>query len=176
MLKKSAVLFALGIALLVLAGFFLPPEFELEQSLVIRAKPENIHRYVSDLKQWPKWSPWKEMVPDKAIRYGNVTMGVGASQTWRGKSDRGRLHITASSPQNGIAYDIYVGESSNPSISAIEYKKNSEDSTIVTWRIHREINAPVLGGYLALFVKFKTQDMYQKGLSKLKSVVEQADP
>lgn len=172
MLKKIAILIVIGTAVIITTGLFLSPEFNVEQSVVIKARPENIHTYVSDLKQWPRWTPWKAMAPDMVIRYGNVTKGVGASQSWQGKGGNGRIHITVSSPTNGIAYDVFFGEDSNPSISAIEYKELGADSTRVTWRTHGEIELPVAGGYIAMIVKVTTRNMYQKGLLKLKTVVE----
>lgn len=172
MLKKIAILIVIGAAVIFTTGLFLSAEFDVEQSVVIKARPESIHAYVSDLKQWPRWAPWKEMEPDLVVRYGNVTKGVGASQSWQGKRGNGRIHITVSSPTNGIAYDVFFGEDSNPSISAIEYKELDADSTLVTWRIHGEIEFPVAGGYIAMVVKASTRDMYQHGLLKLKTVVE----
>lgn len=172
MLKKVAMLLAIGITLLVITGLFLSPEYNVEQSILIKTRPENIHSYVNDLKQWPRWTPWQEMDPGIKIRYGNVTKGIGASQSWQGKGGRGHLHITASSPYNGIAYDVFFGEADTPSISAIEYKELDIDSTRVTWRLHGEIDLPVLGGYIAILVRAMTRDMYKKGLYKLKTVVE----
>lgn len=172
MQKKIAILLAIGVALFVITGLLLSPEFDAEQSILIKTRPENIHPYVNDLKQWPKWTPWQEMDPDMLVRYGNVTKGIGASQSWQGKGGSGRLHITASSPYNGIAFDVFFGEADTPSISAIEYKELGTDLTRVTWRLHGEIELPVLGGYIALLVRAMTRDMYRKGLIKLKTVVE----
>ena len=172
MLKKIGKLIAVVFLLLIVAGLFLSHEFEVEESILLNAAPADIHPYVNDLKQWPKWTPWKELEPDVIVRYGNVTHGVGASQSWRGSGGNGHLHITASSPDNGIAYDIFFDEDTTPSISAIEYKPLGNGVTRVSWRIHGEIEVPVVGGYVALFVRYFTGSIYQKGLLKLKAVVE----
>lgn len=172
MLKRTAILIIIGIVLLAAVDFFLLAEFNVEQSIEIKARPENIHAYVSDLKQWPKWSPWKEKDAKVVIHYGNVTKGVGASQWWQGKGGKGRIHITVSSPRNGIAYDLFFSNAKTPSISAIEYKEIDADLTRVTWRIHGEIERPVFGGYIAVMVRFMTRARYQKGLARLKTLVE----
>ncbi len=172
MLRKTITIIFIGLSLLLGAGFFLSPEFNLEQSVIIKASPEKIHAYVSDLKQWPKWTPWQELEPGTIISLGNVTKGVGASQTWQSPRGNGRLYITVSSPFNGIAYDEFLGKNSNPYICAIEYKMLDSDSTRVTWRVHGEVEMSLVGGYIAMAVKFMIRDMYRNGLLKLKIVVE----
>ena len=172
MLKKSLIILTIVLLLFIINGFYLPHEFDVEHSVVINAGTERIHPYVDDLRQWPKWTPWQEMEPEMTLRYGNVTRGVGASQSWHSKNSHGRLIITASSPNNGIAYDIFFDNDTTPSISAIEYKVNNTGSTLVTWRLHGDINLPVLGGYVAIFVSTITRDMYRTGLQNLKVLVE----
>lgn len=176
MLRKTALITGVAISLLVMAGLFLPREFAVEQAIIIKANPEAIHPFVDDLKQWPRWAPWKEPDPEVVTRYGDLTRGIGASQSWRGKGGSGRLHITASSPDNGIAYDVFFENDTDPSISAIEYERLGKDSTRVIWRIRGEISAPVIGGYIALIVTAITNDMYRKGLLSLKSLVEKNRP
>ena len=55
---------------------------------------------------------------------------------------------------------------------AIEYKMLDSDSTRVTWRVHGEVEMSLVGGYIAMAVKFMIRDMYRNGLLKLKIVVE----
>ena len=172
MLKKFLYLSVALLVGLLLAGLFISPEFNVEQSVVIQARPVDIHPYVDDLKQWPKWTPWQAIEPDIKIRYGNVTRGIGASQSWQGKGGSGHLNITASAPDNGIAYDIYFDKEEIPSIGAIEYQLLDNNMTRVTWRMHGEIEFPLLGGYIALITTMITADMFNKGLLRLKAVVE----
>lgn len=174
MLKYIGLIAIAIIVLLFSVGFYLSPEFNVEQSVIIQAETDAIHPYVNDLKQWPKWTPWQELEPDTVIRYGNLTQGVGASQSWQGRSGSGRLHITASSPSNGIAYDTFFGDNTVPSISVIEYHRHDYGSTRLVWRMHGEVDMPLIGGVFALMVKSMTNDMYRKGLLKLKTLVEQA--
>ena len=171
-MQKTLIVIASLVALFFIIGFTLSPEFDFEKSIIIKSSPDKIHPYVNDLKLWTKWSPWQEIEPGKVITYGNVTKGIGASQTWKGPTSNGRLYITVSSPSNGIAYDEFLGNNKNPYICAIEYKLLESGSTKVTWRIHGEVEMSMLGGYTALIVKSMFSDMYKKGLLKLKWIVE----
>ena len=175
MLKKIATLLATGIVIFVVIGLFLSPEYDVEQSILISSRPENIHPYVNDLQQWPRWTPWQEMDPDTKITYGKLTSGIGASQSWQGKGGSGHLYITASSPYSGIAYDVFFGKDDTPSISTIEYKELGTDLSRVTWRLHGEMELPIVGGYIAILVSAMLRDMYKEGLLKLKLVVEKAN-
>lgn len=170
MFKRIGLIVLAAIGLPLAAGLLLSPEFNVEQSIVIQAGPEAIHPYVNDLKHWQKWTPWREA--DRGVRYGDLTQGVGASQSWRGRRGSGHLHITASSPVNGIAYDVFFGNDTVPAISAIEYTRLDNGSTRVSWRIHGEVDMPVLGGYFAIMAASMIRDRYQTGLARLKSVVE----
>lgn len=173
MLKYIGITAFAIIGLLTAVALLMSPEFKVEQSIVIQASPEAIHPYVNDLKQWQKWSPWQELEPDTVTRYGDLTQGVGASQSWQGKGGSGHLHITASSVGNGIAYDVFFGDDTVPSISAIEYKIIDSNSTRVSWSFSGEVDMPVLGGFYALLIRSMSNDMYGKGLTKLKALVEQ---
>ena len=172
MLKKTAVFLLFITLCLAVLGSFLTKEFEVEQSIEIKADANLIHLYVNDLKQWPKWTPWHARNQDLKITYGNVTRGVGATQSWKSKQGNGRLKITVSSPANGIAYDIYFENNQTPSISAIQYQSIADELTRVTWRIHGEVDVPIIGSYIAMFVEHITSDMYQTGLQNIKLIVE----
>ena len=172
MLKKISFILTIVVLSMALAGQFMTNEFEVEQSVDITAQTPFIHQYVNDLKQWPRWSPWQEDRSAMRIIYGKVTSGVGASQSWQGAEGSGRLNVTASSVENGIAYDVYFETDTTPSISALEYHPLNNQSTRVTWRLHGEIEMPVIGGYIALFIENRTSAMFQTGLYNLKLLVE----
>lgn len=158
------------VALFLLVGQTLNKELQIKQSATINASSQFIHKFVNDLRQWPNWAPWYRK--NIKIRYGNITSGIGATQSW--KSDRidGRLKITASSISNGIAYDVFFYDAKIPFICSIEYHPENSEQTRVDWRLHGEIDVPIVGGYIALFVRYRISRMYQAGLVKLKNHVE----
>ncbi len=170
---KGGFIILLVLLFLAIAGLLLPKEYNVEQSITVDSIAIEIHPYVNDLRQWPKWSPWQKGEQAIKIFYGNVTRGIGATQSWQGPSNKGRLKLTASSPENGIAYDIYFNDRNTPSISAIQYHKLSRDKTRVTWRLHGEVDVPVIGGFIALIISYRTSGMFLSGLQNLKRLVEQ---
>ena len=48
------VIFALAVLILVV-GILLPSSYTVERSVVIEASPDEVHKYVGDLKKWEEW-------------------------------------------------------------------------------------------------------------------------
>lgn len=44
--------------MLVLASYFLPQEFELEQTVNVNAPSSYLYEEINDLSRWPIWSYW----------------------------------------------------------------------------------------------------------------------
>lgn len=168
--KISVVFFGIVFALAVL-GVFLPQEFQVGKSIVIKAAPATIHAYVEDLRRWPEWTPWSDADPSIKIEYGEISRGKGASQSWRASDGGGRLTITQSSPETGIEYDLYFNEDPSRNISIMRYEALA-DGTRVTWTMQGNMDIPVLGGYLAMLIGPMTGGMFDQGLARLKRLAE----
>lgn len=168
-MKKFFLVLLVLLIIAAVVGFLLPHDYRVEESVVINAKPSKIHDFVGDLRRWDDWTPWKEMDPTVSVTFGAETKGVGASQTWTGKDGTGLLKFTASDEDKGIEYEMKLDEM--PSKGAIRYEKMG-DSTKVTWSMSGDIDMPVIGGYFALLMPRFVGGSFEKGLTKLKGVVE----
>jgi hypothetical protein len=168
-MKKFLLVLLLIVVVLGVVGFLIPHDYNVEESVVIDAKPSDVHDLVGDLRRWDDWMPWKEMDPTIQVTYGAETKGVGASQTWTGKDGTGFIRITASDEDKGIEYDMKMDEM--PAKGAIRYERVG-DSTKVTWSMSGDIDKPVIGGYFALLMPRMMGGSFEKGLKKLESQVE----
>lgn len=160
------------IVIVVVVGLFLPTSYTVEQSVVIDAAPDQIHKYVGNLNKWSAWEPWREGDPTIVVTHGEKTQGVGASQSWVGESGDGALTFTKDSPTEGIEYDLFFDDGAYVSQSAIAYDPLGDGETKVTWIMTGDIGAPVIGGYFALMMNSMIGEMFDKGLSNLKTTVE----
>src|SRR5262245_46587188 len=104
-MKKFLIVLLVLIVALGVIGLVLPNHYQLKRSVTISAAPPAVHTFVSDLKKWPDWAPWQDEDPTIKVTYGPKTSGVGASQTWTGKSGDGRLAFTKCDDQ-GVAFDM----------------------------------------------------------------------
>ena len=169
MAKKFLTTSIVAIALLAIVGAFLSQDYSVYRTIVIDAKPSAIHKYVGDLKRWPEWGPWKDVDPSIKVTLGKKTSGVGAERSWTSDRGEGKLVFTESSKKTGIAYDMTFGDGTSE--SSIRYEIEGK-STRVTWNVVGVADIPVLGGYYALWIDGAIGDQFDKGLAKLKRVVE----
>ncbi len=171
MIKKITLTFA-GIFLLVIVlGLTLPSNYEISRSVTIDSPADNVHAYLNNLEQWPKWAPWHNTENEVIIKRGRISKGVGASQTWSGEGGTGSLEITQSSPQSGIEYLLRFGVDEQDTMGNFKYQPNDKQ-TIVTWTMAGEMSMPVIGPYAVLIMDTMAGPTLSMGLDKLKAVVE----
>ncbi|MEE8105983.1 MAG: SRPBCC family protein [Planctomycetota bacterium] len=169
MANRFLIASLIAVALLVLVGVFLSQDYTVTRSIVIDAAPSAIHEYVGDLKRWPEWGPWQEVDPSMEVNLGKKTTGVGAERNWTSDRGAGKVVFTESAKETGIVYDMTFGE--GKSKSSIRYERE-EQSTRVTWQVDGVADMPVFGGYAALLMDEAIGEQFEKGLEKLKQVVE----
>jgi len=169
--KSILIGLAALLALLVVVGLFLDDHYRVERSVVIDADPGAIHEVLGDLARWSEWTPWEDEDPSIVNHLGERTTGVGASQTWTANSGDGRLEFTASSPLEGVAFDVWFGNEAAPHESALLYSAAGA-ATRVTWSMEGDMGTPVIGGYFARLADGMMGPMFERGLEKLRRLVE----
>ena len=109
-LIKWALIGMIGmIVAFVVGSMFISPHWEVSRSLVLAAKPEEIHPYVDGLRHWARWNPWERNDPTMRMTYGSAESGVGASRSWTSEqSGNGTQTITASDPATGVSIQIEI--------------------------------------------------------------------
>ena len=171
-IKALIVLLIIIIALFIAIGIFLPKEYTVSRSIVIDATPRQIHPYLNNLNNWPKWSPWVENDPTLKVTVGDKSSGVGASQSWVGKDGDGSLVITESSVKEGIDYDLEFNQGQFKCKGIFEYIPEGQNTDVI-WEMRGKVDTPVLGGYFAAKMDSWVGPEFEKGLQNLKKVVEE---
>jgi len=170
-IKSLIVLLIIIIVLFVVIGLFLPKNYTVSRSVIIDAPPQQIHRYLNNLNKWPKWSPWAENDPTLVVKVGDVSAGVGATQSWDGKDGDGSLVVTSSDPSKGINYDLEFNQGKFQCKGGFVYIPDGQ-STEVVWEMIGKVDTPVIGGYFASRMDTWVGKEFEKGLRNLKNVVE----
>jgi len=171
-LKTAAAVLVVLVVTFAVIGLFLPAKYSVERSAVIDATTGEIHEYVGNLQKWDEWEPWKEEDPSIVVTLGEKTSGAGASQSWVGESGTGALTITESSPERGIEYDLLFDGGTYECKSSIRYDPLPDGDTKVTWAMSGDMGKSLTSGYFALLMDTMAGNMFEKGLSNLKNVVE----
>lgn len=173
--KWLAIIIAVIVVLFIIIGFTLPKDYSVERSVVIQAEPAAIHTLVGELRAWEEWTPWQEADPTIVTTFGDVTSGVGASQTWTGDSGSGELTFTQCSVDTGVLYDMSFDEGKYVSIGALDYKI-VDGGTQVTWRMAGEMGSNPISRYFGAMMDAMVGPMFEQGLDKLKAKAEALPP
>jgi hypothetical protein len=173
--KWLAIIIATLVVLFIIIGFTLPKDYTVERTVLIDAEPVAIHTLTGDLQAWDQWTPWLEADPTIETTFGEITTGVGASQTWTGESGSGKLTFTQCSPESGVVYDMSFDEGKYVSIGALDYKV-VDGGTQVTWRMAGEMGGNPISRYFGAMMDAMVGPMFEKGLNKLKTAAESMPP
>ena len=164
-------IFGVILTIFVVIGLILPNQVKIKRDIEINASTDVIHEYVNNLNNWPKWSPWLELDPSIQTTIGDIHKGVGASQSWLGKSGGGNLTFTKSSVAKGVVYDMsFEGD---PTVYQAELSYQAiGNKTLVTWTMTGEMKPIIIGNYFALLMDSLVGDSFAVGLEKLKQISE----
>lgn len=130
----SILLILLGVFLI--GGFFIPSEWVVSRSTTVNASAEQIYPFISNFKEWEKWSPWNAH-KDATLQYTyeGPEAGAGSKQSWKSKKmGQGWMQFTSADPQKGVAYDLYMDMGRwQSTLHGIISFSSEGDNTKVTW-------------------------------------------
>jgi len=171
-IKSLIVLLSIILVLFVVIGLLLPKNYVVSRSIVIDATPQQIHKYVNNLKKWPEWSPFAEKDPTLVFNMGDKTSGEGAKSSWTGDDNSGSLVITSSSADKGIKYDLEFLNGNIKTQREFIYVMEGQNTKII-WEMTGSRDTPLLGGYFAAKMDSLFGKDMEKGLQNLKNIVEE---
>lgn len=146
MFKKIIV----GISVLVLILFVVaalqPDTYSVQRAVSIKAPPEKIVPLISDFRQWPQWSPWKNI-------------------------DAGRLEVISQTPARIAVRLEFPGASGAPSPMDFALEPQG-DSTTVRWTMSGQTD--FTGKIMNMLISMDSalSPALENGLSKMKAVAE----
>ena len=165
-LFACAALFLGTLALLFLAGLFLPDHFEVQRTREMKANRPRLHSLVNDLERWREWTTWGDGDEAIVLEYSDPSSGVGAWYAWRGeKVSSGRIQITASDPLKGVWYDMTFAYEPYPLKGALRYL-GAGDALELEWSLRGELDGP-LERALGPIIAWRAGADFDKNLSAL---------
>ncbi len=156
-------------------GYTISDVWTISRSIKINASAEKIYPYVSNFKEWEKWSPWNTSKDATlAYTYSGSEEGVGSKQAWTSsKMGTGSMQITAAEPQTGVTYDLSIdmGYIQSTLQGTIAFAP-AHGATNVTWTDKGQAN----GNYIKRWTNFLVKPMLgtdlDTALAGLKNIVE----
>ena len=152
--------------------------FDVAKTQVFNAPAEVIYDNVKDYKNWENWGPWMEDDANMEITYAEKTEGEGASYSWKSEEmGDGKMQTVRVIPNKEIDQTIIFNTPMGDSESEVYWRfEPAEEAgqTKVTWGMKGEHSFME-----KVYMAFQSEDfektlgaMYEKGLSKLETEVE----
>ncbi len=173
---KISVIVILSLAFIVMVPpIFMARSYTASSSIVIQSSQYNVFPYFADLRNWEKWSPWKEKDSAAKYTYSENTMGAGSTMEWNSKkSGTGKMTTVQFKKFHHINYQWdFVKPFRSTSGGQFMVEKLNDKEVKVTWTNTGKLKWP-LDRWFNTFVNFKKmlEKDFAKGLNKLKTVVE----
>jgi effector-binding domain-containing protein len=171
-LKKILIFLVAVLILLAAVGLLLPRNIRVERSVSIDRPASLIYATVNSFQLFYKWSPWQTLDPNMRQTLQGARDGVGAKLVWSGndKVGSGSQLITASTLNRSVASDIDFGKMGVAKSTLLLDPRGS--STRVTWTLDVDMGASPVGHYFGLMMDRMIGKDYERGLSKLKALLE----
>jgi len=166
-----ATLALLGLVFIV-GGLLLPSTTHVERSVVIDRAPAQVFATLDSFERFNTWSPWAEYDPQATYTFEGPASGVGARMRWVGNRavGSGSQEITASEPHHRIAVSLDF----DGSLAQASYLLAPEgQGTRVTWAFDSAHGLNPFKRWLGLVFDRMIGADYEKGLAKLKAMLEQ---
>lgn len=159
-----------------IGGFLIPDEWKVTRSIVIQASPEKIYPFISDFKQWDKWSPWNS-TKDATLKYTyeGPNAGIGSTQRWISKNmGTGWMRFTSANPQRGVSYDLFINinETSSSLQGNIKFIPVNDHETTLIWTDRGHSGDNYLKRWFSLMLKPMLEKDLDLGLTGLKTLSE----
>jgi hypothetical protein len=172
LLRKILIGLVAIVAIFLVVGVLLPSHFLVSRSMTIKAKPEDIYAQLDDPKAWKNWSIWTRRDPAMEIVYNNVPRGVGASWSWKSKTQGdGIMTFTASDPAKQLTYKLEFPSYGMVSTGMLKLEPGA-DGVKLTWTNEGDMGANPMNHYMAQFMDKMVGPDFDAGLAQLKKNLE----
>jgi hypothetical protein len=162
-MQRALKYLVLGAALLALAllglGFALPDTARIARSTEIQAPPEAVFALLNGFSRFNEWSPWAQLDPGTRYRIEGPQSGEGARHLW--ESDN---------PSVGSGSQEII-ESDNLSIYELEPLADGQ-ATRLHWIYETDVKGSLMGRYFLLALDGLIGADYERGLARLKTLLE----
>ena len=151
-----------------------PSDFSVTRSATLSASPEVVFNQVNNFHHWNHWSPWAKLDPNAKNSFEGPESGQGAIFRWDGDKNvgAGNMTIIESHPFDHIGIRLeFIKPFAGVNKTDFTFKGEG-NQTRVSWTMSGKNN--FIAKAIGIFMDCDKMigDMFEKGLSNLKSIVE----
>lgn len=155
----------------------MPSSYTAVATITVKTDPYNAFQYFADLKQWEKWSPWKEKDPATPYKYSENTYGAGSFMAWESNHKElgtGKITTVQFKKFHHINYELaMIKPFKSKSGGEFMVEKISDSESKVTWTNKGKLSYP-FDRWFNAFMNFERmlEKDFNHGLENFKKVVE----
>jgi carbon monoxide dehydrogenase subunit G len=170
LLKWIAGLLAALVVIFLGGAYLLPGEAVVQRQVQIAAPPEKVYAVLAAIKRFNDFSPWFEMDPASKISFTGPDSGTGQKMSWESaKLGNGSMTIVEVEPNRRVGTELDFGAMGKATASFD--LAPVDGGTAVTWGFKSELDNPLQRWFGLMMERWVGPD-YQRGLAKLKALVE----
>ncbi len=156
-----------------------PSSYTVARTVTVHAPADRVLDEIADFHRWTAWSPWEDLDPALERRYSGPAAGPGSVYEWSGnrKAGAGRMEMTEVVPASRVEVALqFLKPFKSESTTVFSLDPHGADSTTVTWTMTGPRTTMVrLMSLVSSMDKLVGKD-FEKGLSRLRTVVEKQSP
>lgn len=174
-LKKAALWLGLFLLALVLFSLVLPAEISVKRSISIHAPMYRVFDQVNDVRNWDRWSPWKQMDPGMVMSYSNPPVGEKAFYKWESADKRiGKGTLTLSkvvTDEEIVTTMDFAGRGQETAVFHFAHVNNNIE---LTWSMTTRVGVMPWSKYYGLILRSELRKQFDKGLADIKFYAEKS--
>lgn len=168
------VLAALSVFLILVlgVGVALPGTWSAERETRVEADPESVFDWLDSPARWREWNSW----PEVRLEPSGPERGEGAAMSWDDPyAGAGTFTVVESRPPRFLSYRVEVQGGSILTVGTLELSAVA-GGTRIRWREEGSFGWNPLMGYAALTMPRVQGTELERGLARLRAVVETGSP
>jgi uncharacterized protein YndB with AHSA1/START domain len=154
-------------------AYLLPREVTVTREIVIAAPPAKVFPHLNALQKVAEWSPWVGTGPGIKVSFAGPAEGVGNRMTWTSADPGvggGSQEIIVSVPDRRV--ETAVNIKGMGVATAWQVLKPEDSGTRVIWGLLVDVGMRPVDRYAGLMLDRRMGAEFEKGLAKLKALVE----
>ncbi|MCE9520664.1 MAG: SRPBCC family protein [Verrucomicrobia bacterium] len=173
MIKKILLSLVAIIVIILAAAALKSPDYRVERSRTIAAKPEVLFDYFNNHKKFNEWNPWIKMDPAAKNTYTGPEAGEGAVASWDAENVGACSATITESKPGELVRERMDWKKPMEGTSTVDFIfKTTGDKTTVTWAMYGR-NENIMCKVMSLFMSCESMcgPEFEKGLADLEKLV-----
>ncbi len=172
-LKIILIVFAVTIAIPLIAGLFIEKDFNIERQITINKPRNEVFQYVRYIKNQNRFSVWTNLDPNMKQEFRGIDGTVGFVSAWHSEDSgvgTGEQEIKAIREGERVEFELRFKKPFENTAMAYMTTEDTGNETLVKWGMNGHMNYPM--NVMSVLMRSTLGKDLQTGLNNLKNIME----